>query len=959
MTPFLKLVAQDILAKHGTELSRIAVVFPNKRASLFLSEYLAQEAGKPIWSPAYLTISELFRQHATKQVADPLKLVCDLYTCFTQQTGIDETLDHFFGWGQLLLSDFDDIDKNMADADKVLANLRDIHELDDVSYLTEEQRDIIQRFFSNFNKEQNSELKKRFLQLWSKMADIYHAFNEKLAEQNLAYEGALSREVVEQGDLQANYDLYIFVGFNMVQQVEQRLFSILKQQGRSRFYWDYDHYYMKGNNEAGHYIGNYLAHFPNELESTNDEAFNCFAKPKSLSIVSATTENIQARYISNWLKEGNRIADGRHTAIILCNEALLPTVIHCLPSKVEKINITTGFPLLQSPVSSLVNVLYTLQTLGYQSNRNAFKLSQVNMVLKHPYIGYLSEGLAELHQQLNEKRIYYPTPQQLCINEGATLLFTPLGEKAAFNNSQLLTWLCEIVQRIARQSTSRDPLFQESIFRTYTLLNRLLMLVNSQDLRVDTVTMGRLIKQLISSTSVPFHGEPAMGLQVMGVLETRNLDFDHVLILSCNEGNMPKGVNDASFIPYSLRKAYGLTTIDHKVSIYSYYFHRLISRAKDITIAYNNATSNGQTGEMSRFMLQLMVQGGHPIEFKTLQAGQAFTPSHPTEVEKTEAVMRPLYQRFSLNENNNQAKGALLTPTAINRYMRCPLQFYYHYACGLLEPDNTEEDLVDNRMFGNIFHEASRFIYRRLMGRQQVISAEAIKETLKSDVEIKNAVDMAFKQELFHVKADDISFKMQLNGLQLINREVIAHYLQRLLRIDEQNAPFSIIGLESDVKKAIHTPHINTTIGGRIDRIDKIGNTVRVIDYKTGSKRIKALSNTAAIFSAEGAKNHGDYYLQTMLYSSIVRETPQISESQAKVSPALIFIQHANSNDYDPVLCFGKERINDIAQYELEFKTLLTEKINEIFNPAIAFVPTNDDTTCSLCAYKLLCRKNK
>jgi len=959
MTPFLKLVAHDIIAKHGTELSRIAVVFPNKRASLFMSEYLAQEAGKPIWSPVYLTISDLFRQHATKQVADPIKLVCDLYACFTQQTGIDETLDHFFGWGQLLLSDFDDIDKNMADADKVLANLRDIHELDDVSYLTEDQRNIIQRFFSNFNQDQNSELKRRFLQLWSRMADIYHAFNERLADQNLAYEGALYREVVEKNDLQADYDLYIFVGFNMVQQVEQRLFSILKQQGRARFYWDYDHYYMKGNNEAGHYISTYLAHFPNELERTNDEAFNCFAQPKAMSIVSATTENIQARYISDWLKEGNRIADGRRTAIILCNEALLPTVIHCLPSEVEKINITTGFPLLQSPASSLVNVLYTLQTSGYQANRNAFKLTQVNTVLRHPYIGCLSERIAELQQKLNEKKAYYPTPQQLCIDEGTTLLFNPLGEKAATDNSQLLAWLCDIVQRIARKAPSKDPLFQESMFRTYTLLNRLLMLVNSHDLCVDTITMGRLIKQLISATSVPFHGEPAMGLQVMGVLETRNLDFDHLLILSCNEGNMPKGVNDASFIPYSLRKAYGLTTIDHKVSIYSYYFHRLLSRAKDITIAYNNATSNGQTGEMSRFMLQLMVQGGHPIEFKTLQAGQVFTPCHPTEIEKTEAIMRPLYQRFSLHENDNQSKGALLTPTAINRYMRCQLQFYYRYACGLMEPDNTEEDLVDNRMFGNIFHEASRFIYRRLMDRQQMITAQAIKEALKSDVEIKKAVDMAFKQELFHVKADDTSFRMQLNGLQLINREVITHYLKRLLRIDEQNAPFSIIGLESDVKKAIHTPHIDTTIGGRIDRIDKIGNSVRVIDYKTGSKRIKALTDTAAIFTEEGAKNHGDYYLQTMLYSCIVGEQPTISDSKAEVSPALLFIQHASGNDYDPVLYFGKERINDIKPYEQEFQTLLTEKIDEIFNPDIAFVPTKDDNICSLCPYKLLCRKSE
>ena len=576
MKSFLEYVAEDILRKYGTDLSRIAVVFPNKRASLFLNEHLARLSSHPIWSPAYITISDLFRHHSDLEVADPIKLVCDLHRVFTEVTGTDETLDHFYGWGQLLIADFDDVDKNMADAEKVFANVRDIHELDDIAYLTEEQKAAIRKFFGNFSDDHNTELKERFLRLWSRMFDLYQGFNKHLAQQGLAYEGALYRQVASSSHIDFAYDTYLFVGFNVLQQVEQRLFSMLKKEGRAHFYWDFDQYYMQGQNEAGHYIALYQADFPNELDSSNKDIYGQFAETKQISFVSASTENIQARYISTWLSQQDRIKGGRSTAIVLCNEALLPTAIHALPDEVEKVNITTGYPLSQAPIASFIGQLITLRTLGYDVSRNSFRPRYVNVVKRHPYSAFISEE---------------------------ELFATPEG-----GNPELLQWLCKLIRFTAQGNETKDPHFQESVFRAYSLINRLRELVDCGDLSIDVVTLQRLIRQLISSTSIPFHGEPAEGLQVMGVLETRNLDFQHVLLLSCNEGNMPRGVNDNSFIPYSIRKAYGLTTIDHKVSIYSYYFHRLIQRAKDITILYNNATTDGQTGEMSRFMLQLLVE---------------------------------------------------------------------------------------------------------------------------------------------------------------------------------------------------------------------------------------------------------------------------------------------------------------------------------------------------------------
>ena len=964
-TTFLEYVARDMLAKYGTDLSHTAVVFPNKRASLFLNAHLARLAGKPIWSPAYVTISDLFRQQSQLTVADPIKLVCDLYKSFTQQTAIDETLDHFYGWGQTLLADYDDLDKNMADADKVFANLRDIHELDTVSYLTEAQKDVIRRFFSNFSDDHNSRLKERFLKLWSRMGDVYHDFNSRLADQQLAYEGALYRRVVSNLKPELfTYDRYLFVGFNLLLAVERRLFKFLRQEGKARFYWDFDHYYTRQTeqHEAGHFISQQLSDFPNELDSKDEAIYGCFGRQKQLTFIAAPTENIQARFIPQWLASiqgSESVAHGPDTAIVLCNEGLLQTVIHCLPPDVEKVNITTGYPLAQTPVAALITLLIDLRTNGFAAQRGCFRLRHVNAVLRHPYVSPLSEAVAQLLERLNAEKVYYPSTSEMSVDEPTTLLFRALDG----SNLDLLQWLCDVMQCVATRlpvppTPQPTPFFQESVFRAYTLLNRLHALVLSGDLAVDVVTLQRLISQLVQSTAIPFHGEPAEGLQVMGILETRNLDFRHLLLLSCNEGNMPRGISDASFIPYNIRKAFGLTTIDHKVAIYSYYFHRLLQRADDVTIVYNNATAEGQRGEMSRFMLQLMVESPHHISFRSLQAPQKHTPFRPPTIAKSPEVMQRLLQRFRPTsvrpvDTVQPASFPLLTPTAINRYQRCPLIFYYTYVHNLREPDNTDDDVIDNRLFGNIFHEAARIVYTRLMEKSHQILADDLKRLLKERVDIIRAVDEAISQELFHTAPG--TTHTTLNGLQIINREVIIHYLRQLLSIDVRLAPFTIIGLECDVAAPFATHHLSTTIGGRIDRLDCITEDgqqrIRVIDYKTGSHRLESFSDVDAVFQQENLKKHSDYYLQAILYACLVsKEHPQ-----TPVSPALLFIQHAGTADYDPTLFFGKERIDDIAQHAPRFGELLRETVDNMFNPDMPFAPTTDRGRCTECPYRLLC----
>ena len=924
MKTFLEFVAEDIIKKHGTELSRIALVFPNKRASLYLNGYLASLAGKPLWSPAYVTISDLFRQQSDLMVGDSVKLICELYKSFIQCTGIEETLDHFYGWGQLLLADFDDIDKNMADADQVFANLRNLHELDGVDYLSDEQKRILRKFFSNFTDDHQTTLKRKFLELWSHFSEIYHDYRNRLRQQGLAYEGMLYREVTENEQLSLTYDHYIFVGFNLLQQVEQKLFQSLKDEQKASFYWDFDHYYMIGTrdrllpeNEAGHFISSYLSRFPNELDSSDPVIYNHLNHDKQVTFISAQTENVQARYISQWLQQENRIADGRKTVIVMCDESILPTAVHCLPPSVEEMNVTTGYPLQHALISSLVKHVVNHHLYG---GRRTYK-----QVMRHPYYSLLTAAETPV-------TISHATPSTL--------------------NAHLLN-----VVRAVAMDDSHSQFEQEAIFRMYTLLNRLQNILTTDQLEIDLVTYQKMLNQLIASTTIPFHGEPARGIQLMGVLETRNLDFDHVLILSCQEGNMPKGVNDSSFIPYSIRKAYGLTTIDHKVAVYAYYFHRLIQRAKDVTILYNNSTEDGHTGEMSRFMLQLMVESNLNIDRKTLQTGQEQTPLNPDPIEKAPEVITKLRAIAQ--------KG--FYPTYINRYLRCQLQFYYNDIEGIREPDEMDEEKIDNRTFGNIFHKASEYLYTKMRRSDLMIMPEDIEFMQKNPQEIEMAVDKAFKEEVFDKRQTPSSAQNDLNGLQLINREVVIHYLKRLLRIDKQLAPFQVIGLEEKVDGIME---INTSagkmtvkMGGIIDRLDMVWDQeagtkrIRVVDYKTGSKALTSKINTVEeIFEQPIVpQKHANYYLQTMLYSLFVQHDAKHNKNHLPVAPALLFIQHSGADDYDPILPMGKEKMKDISRYEEPFSKGIQEVLTEIFEPSVPFKPTADRAICAICPYRQFC----
>ena len=921
MQSFLQLVAHDLYAKIGNDLSRTALIFPNKRANLFFNEYLAGESDQPIWSPAAMSISDLFQKLSVQKSGDPIRLVCELYKVFKEETQSQETLDDFYFWGELLISDFDDVDKNMVDADKLFSNLQDLKNLmDDYEFLDKEQEEAIQQFFQNFSIERRTELKEKFISLWDKLGTIYHHYRENLTELGIAYEGMLYRNVIEQLDTdQLKYDKYIFVGFNVLNKVENEFFRKLKDAGKALFYWDYDIFYTQQirKHEAGEFLKRNLGEFPNELP---ESFFDTFKEPKKIRYISASTENAQARFLPEWIKmitdNHSQIAEEKEkeNAVVLCNEALLLPVLHSIPQEVKNVNITMGFPLAQTPIYSFINAAMELQTNGYRSDTGRFTYEAVSAILKHPYTRQISSHAGPLERELTKTNRFYPLPSELKQDDFLATLFTPRN-----GIKELCDYLIELIKDIStiyrKEGEYNDifnQLYRESLFQSHTKINRLYSLIESGELR--------------------------------------NLDFRNLIILSLNEGQLPKSGGESSFIPYNLRKAFGMTTIEHKNAVYAYYFYRLIQRAENITLLYNTSSDGLNRGEESRFMLQLLVEGPHDITREYLEAGQSPQSIQEIQIEKTSEVLRRIYRTY----DSTNPSSVILSPSALNAYLDCRLRFYYRYVARLKTPDEVSAE-IDSALFGTIFHLSAQLAYTDLTANGKMIQKEDIERLLRNEVKLQSYVDQAFKEELFKVAPEE---KPEYNGIQLINSKVIVSYLKQLLRNDLQYTPFEMVAMEKKVSEEITIQTgqgpFTLRLGGTIDRMDAKESTLRIVDYKTGGSP-KIPANVEQLFTP--SETRPNYIFQTFLYAAIMSRKQSLM-----VAPALLYIHRAASENYSPVIEMGEPRkpkipVNNFAFFEDEFRERLQALLEEIFNEKEPFMQTEDTKKCSYCDFKAICKR--
>lgn len=986
MKTFLEIVANDLYTKLDGNFENVSVVFPNKRASIFFNSHLARISDKPIWAPRYTTISELFQSLSTRTLADPILLVAYLYRSYVSITGSQETLDRFYSWGEMLISDFDDVDKNMADASKLFANISDLQNMTDFGFLEEDQVKAIQQFFVNFNPEDKTKLKEKFLSFWNILYPLYNSFRESLASDNLAYEGMMNREIIESIKstsvipASAESDLYVFVGFNVLNETERSLFRIMQKQGKALFYWDYDEAYIapgqagQSTFEAGRFIRENIRDFGSALDPGPQYAN--FRKPKNIHFISSPTENAQARYVSSWL--GGVLNDSEpynETAVVLCNEQLLPAILHSLPSQLITgkgksssmlLNVTMGYPLTDTPISSYVSALLKLQTDG-ASHRGEWRYRQVADILKHPYTSRLSSFATGILRTIRKNNMIYVPDSLFASDSALSRIFVPTDSTLA-----LLRYLSEMTEIVGRSYMNEDKsdfniqLYAESIYTTHSIINRLITICETGMLTVTPNTVARLIHQITSSRTIPFHGEPAIGLQVMGLLETRCLDFRNVIMLSVNEGQLPKSTHASSFIPYTLREAYGMTTIDKKTSLYAYYFYRLMQRAENITLMYNNSTDGLSKGEMSRFMLQMLLDNGQLFaRGQSISQSAVSSPNEASQlrtlsVAKDKSVMENLYNRYDLEreaqyKKTHGDKDMLLTPSAINCYLDCPLKFYFQYGAGMRISDDVTEE-VDNAMFGTIFHSCMEHIYGPHIGRQ--LQSSQLLDLAKDRATLERVADRAFAKEYFHKSDEYIEQHGTVhlyNGEQLLNRHVIVSYLMNQLTADAELCPMTILGVEIERYLDIEVPsarRFTTRIGGIIDRYDRIttptGSLLRIVDYKTSTRPHKA-NSLEDLFDKSNA--HRPYHiLQAFYYSDVVSAT-----EHEPISPALAYIKQTSAGS-SPAIKIGKEEITDFAsQVKDEYHEMLVSTIAEIFNPDVPFSQTDNVHHCEFCDFRTFC----
>lgn len=914
MSYFLQLVARDLRSRFS-DLSRVTVVFPNKRAGLFLNDYLVEEDtdDRPLWAPRYVTISELFRDLSDLVPNDPIDSACRLHARYVEMlrdAGHGEvpelSLDLFLGWAERILADFDDVDKNMADARQLFRNLEDLKEIESSDFLTDEQKDVISHFFATFDPERKSELRERFRRLWDCLLPLYEHLNAELSAEGKAYEGALYRRVVEalceeRSALPDEVEAYAVVGFNVLDRAETGLFEAMQRAGKALFYWDYDVYYADPYRsrgfEAGLFIEENLRRFPNALPA---EHFDNLRRIEQIEMVAATSEAAQAQSATGWLENHlpSDPAEHRRTAVVLCNETMLQPVLRVFPESVRQVNVTKGFP------------------LGH---------TEANTVVEQRLADYERRGVTRSAREVLEGL-------SACVTERAKALTAREG----FDTRRF-----------------DDVLQSEAFYLMVTLLNRLSGIAAAGRLDVNVSTLRRVVRRIVRQTTVPFHGEPAVGLQVLGVLETRCLDFDDVLMLSVNEGMLPQTPADNSFIPYMLRRAFGLTTPERRTAVYAYYFFRLIQRAKRLRMVFNTSTDGISTGEMSRFMMQLRVDRSLPVRDVALTVPLDSRMHRPLAVPKPDDLTTRLIRKA--DERRPAGRYPALSPSAINTYMRCELKFYYQYVCGFREPEANPDEGIQANLLGTLFHDAAEGIYARVLREHGgtpppgYLAALARRPQDGAESPLREYVEAAFVRNGFAV-----------DEIPPLESGVVELYLRILLEDDARAEGLRIRELEQWHSMDLPLPEGAAaqcvTIGGKIDRLDEVVHDgrrlLRVLDYKTGGEPESA-SHVEQLFELRG-KKHRHYMLQTFIYSAILHGEHRTDG--LPVAPTLYFVQKARARKgYSPYLQVDKREVLDFEHDIPGFSERLSALAAEILDPDRPFVPVNDNRVCGSCAYRALC----
>lgn len=959
MKPFLYQVASLFYEKWGAEVSRLAFVFPNRRTGLFFQKYLSEVADIPLFSPTILTINDLFIQLSGKQSADRISMLFTLYDIYIRQSGSTETFDEFLYWGEMLLNDFDDIDKYMANARMLFSNVTDLREIEnDFDFLSDEQIAAIRSFWSSFYPRGDTPNQQQFLAVWQVLYDLYEEFRATLTAEGKGYEGMIFREVVESMERGESPDLpyeqIVFVGLNALSVSEERFLAQLQKRKIADFYWDYvSDKVTDPDNKASYFVSRNRKSFPSSMKLPPEEKVKT-----EIEVIGIPSGIGQAKHVytllSDWCKEAEMSSEeALRTAVILPDEHLLIPVLNAIPEQIRRINVTMGYPLAGTPVASLIEYILALQkNVRYIDRNPLFYFRDVLPVLNHRYILSTSpEIISSLVKEITENNNIYISHTELGKTPLLEILFTPVTGVEAFSDYliKVLEELNKVMSALSDEeeedATLRtNDLEQEFIFHYFTTVNRMKEVMKDARIEMKIDTFFRLLKRVTDTITIPFHGEPLSGLQIMGVLETRALDFDRLIILSMNEGIFPQRKAANSFIPYNLRRGFGLPTYEHQDSVWAYHFYRLIERASHVSLLYDTRSNGLQTGEVSRFVHQLHYHYEVPMRDKLVVYNVSSSKTPPLAVPKREDIMRRL-------DAYRKGGSKAISASAINTYLDCPLKFYFSVVEGIREEEEVSET-IESDVFGSILHKVMEELYKPFQGK--MVTVDLLKAIRKDTALLTGAIARAFASEFFKTEV-----VRSLTGQNYLIGEMIRKYVEKILERDGKLTPFVYIESERKINGLISlSDHSEIRLKGFIDRVDEVLDAIRIIDYKSGSGTT-TFSSIESLFNKE-EKDRAKAVMQVFMYCWMYAH---FTENKGKtIQPGIYYVRSLFSDPFDPSVYHrierGKsEKVEDFSGYAQAFEEGLRGCLDEIFNPEIPFTQTPTGKACSYCPFKGICGK--
>lgn len=882
--------------------------------------------------------------YAGVKPADPLMLNYTLYKAYTQTTHSPEPYDEFYFWGNVMLADFDQLDKYLVDPQKLFTNINDLKVIaQQFNEFDEETLAIIERFVNIFSREGESQIQSRYSKIWANLYGIYSTFTNNLISEDIAYEGLAYRIAannLSKIDNPAPEKTHVFIGFNALSESEKRLFSHLKNQNKAIFYWDYDNYYVNDNqveHEAGLFMRQNLKNFPNALSNARYDFIKSKNSSKKITLIASPSEITQAKIVFELLdKLGIDYTNELTTAIVLPDEKLLLPLLTALPDKYRNANITMEYPLRETSAYSFIDALLSLQKLSDKQTK--FYYRDVLLILSHPYIQHVCADEADkIRDSIINKQLLNVTPETFAGSGILEQIFKPITKGSALAN-YLATCISAIVNRITPEidtNNDRLKLEVEYLLTINKALNRLNSVISQIEDDYSNKTFRSYLTKALAEQRVSFIGEPLSGIQIMGFLETRNLDFKNLIILSVNDNLLPGGNFSPSFITPSLRKAYGLPDYTHQNAIYAYYFYRLIQRAENIYLIFTNKTEGMKSGELSRFVEQLRKEAELDIEELTYNFEVGTSTEKPIEVAKNEAIVNKLNKYLETTEN-----GKYLSPSALSEYKNCSLQFFFHRVMEISAPDDLVEEL-DAMGIGSVFHKTMEEIYKDLVGKE--VTKELIQNKLSNSGLIAETVFDAFRDtSQFTGTIDD------LNGRNRLLLERVIWMVRNALNTDLTRTPYKLLAIEEEVETIIPIEFsggsINIRLGGKIDRLEQRNGKFTIVDFKTGKHdAVKTKIDSIADFDGKTEK---DGLFQQLIYKYIYSQKNGIDVSRID-----ILLWYVRCTEGIPTT-----QIPESVQFWNEFIGYLNEQIAHIVDNK-SFTQTSNTKLCESCDYKTICNR--